>query len=118
MEQYKKIKVIEMSAENFETKSYFNELTLDQARTKFAIDTKMLRTVKINFPSDLKNEDDLWKCDQCTCEDSIRHLKICPFFEDLRENKNLDRDDDLISYFDEIIQIRMNDNKPSLDDIK
>ena len=59
IEEYKKINVMEISSKNFETKSYFSELTLDQARTKFAIDTKMLRTVKSHFPSDKKNEDDL-----------------------------------------------------------
>ena len=114
IEQYKKLDVIELSSENFETKSYFKELTLEQARTKFAIDSKMLMTVKSHFPSDKGNMEELWKCNQCTRVDSIRHLKICPFFADLREDKDLNKDEDLIKYFEEIIQIRINDEQSQL----
>ena len=74
----------------------------------------MLKTVKSFFPSDKQYENDLWKCNQCTRIDSIKHLKICPYFEDLRELRDFKKDEDLISYFEEIIKIRLNDEQTQL----
>ena len=108
MEPYKKLNAKELSKEEFKTKDYFKELNLSMARTKFAIDTSMLKTVKSNFPSDKKNEDDLWQCDQCTRVDSIRHLVRCPFFAELRVDKDLkNNNEDIVEYFQEIIKYRL-----------
>ena len=112
IEPYKKLNVAEISEENFETKPYFREMTLSQARIMFAIDTKMLKTVKSYYPSDQKNEDDLWECDQCSRIDSARHLTRCPFFEELRVDKNLhSNQEDLVEYFQQVINFRINDGQ-------
>ena len=108
IEPYKKLNIIDLTNEEFETKKYMYEMSLSQVRTKFAIDTNMLRTVKSLFPSDQKFSDDLWRCDQCSRIDSIRHLTRCPYFSELRENKNLQsNEEDLVTYFQEVVQIRM-----------
>ena len=108
MEPYKKLNAHDLSQEEFETKEYFKELSLPKARTKFAIDTKVLKTVKTNFSSDAKNEEELWKCDQCTRVDSIRHLIRCPFFADLRVDKDLkNNNEDIVDYFQEIVKYRL-----------
>ena len=108
IEPYKKLNVIDLSKEKFETKPYFYELSLSKARTKFSIDTKMLKTVKSHFPSDKINEEELWKCGQCSRIDSIRHLIRCPFFSELRANKNLHTSiEDMVTYFQEIVTFRL-----------
>ena len=108
IEPYKKMNVCYLSDEKFEMRKYFHELGLEKARTAFAIDTQMLKTVKSIYPSDKRNEDDLWTCDQCTRVDSIRHLTRCPYFTELRENKNLhDNREDIVTYFQEVIEIRL-----------
>ena len=99
-----------MKNENFETKQYFYDLTLEKARIKFALETNMLKGVKINFSSDPKYESDLWQCNFCLRIDSIRHIKICPYFEEQRIDRNLNDDNDLISYFQEVMMIRTQDN--------
>ena len=108
MEPYKKLEVKELQKDEFKAKEYFYELTLSQSQVAFAIDTKMLKTVKSHFPSHKEYEDDLWKCQQCSRTDSIRHLKRCPYFADLRINKNLQSNTtDIVEYFQEVIKIRL-----------
>ena len=108
MEPYKKLNSRELSKEEFKTKDYFHELNLGKARTKFAIDTSMLKTVKSNFASDRKYEDDMWQCEQCSRVDSIRHLIRCPFFAELRVDKDLkNNNEDIVEYFQEIVRYRL-----------
>ena len=108
IEPYKKLNVIDLSKEKFETKPYFFELSLSKARTKFSIDIQMLKTVKSHFPLDKTNEEALWKCGQCSRVDSIRHLMRCPFFSDIRANKNLHTNiEDMVTYFQEIVTYRL-----------
>ena len=91
-------------------KNYFKELTLQEARVKFAIDTKTLRGIKGHFSSDPKNEDQLWTCNFCLRVETLRHIKICPYFEKERQNKDLENVKDLVSYFQEIMKIRMEED--------
>ena len=94
--------------EDFEKKKYFYELNLTQARVMFSLDTKMLRTVKSHFPSDRKNKDDLWECQNCSRIDSIRHLMRCPYFEEIRVGKNLhSNEEDIVEYFQKVVNIRL-----------
>ena len=93
--------------ENFETKQYFFDMTLEKARMKFSIDTNMLKSVKTNFSSERKYEDKLWQCNFCLRIDSTRHIRNCPFFEEQRADKNFNNDYDLILYFQEVMTIQM-----------
>ena len=108
IEPYKKLNYAQLSVEDFGTKRYFQEMNLSQARVMFALDTKMLKTVKSHYPSDRKNEEDLWECQHCSRIDSIRHLIRCPFFEDLRIGKNLNsNEEDIVDYFQQIVNLRI-----------
>ena len=108
MEPYKKLNASELGRKEFKMQEYFKELNLSQARTKFAIDTLMLKTIKSHFPSDKKYEEDMWKCEQCTRIDSIRHLIRCPFFADLRADKDLqNNNEDIVEYFQKIVEYRL-----------
>ena len=104
--KYKKIDTKEIAEENFERKTYMTDLRMDQARTKFKIKTKMIKNVKLNYKNDPKNVKALWKCSECALIDSQEHLLWCDGFEMLRKNKDLTRDNDLTSYFQQIMKIR------------
>ena len=111
IKSYKKLNYNELKDEEFKTRSYFEELTLSEAQVAFAIDTKMLNTVKSHFPSNKEFEDQVWACQNCTRVDSIRHLIRCPFFEDLRVDKDLKtNNEDIVKYFREIIKIRLEES--------
>ena len=107
VQKYKKLNYWKLSDEPFEMKQYFHDLTLQDARMKFALDTEMLRGIKAHFSSEPKFEERLWKCDFCLRIESIRHIKICPFFENERKNRDLNDQMDLISYFKDVMKIRM-----------
>ena len=87
-------------------KPYFDKLDLKQARAKFMLESKMIKTVKMHFQSNPDFAKNLWKCWHCQNLDTIIHIKNCYSYRELRENKNLDDDADLVKYFEEVIQLR------------
>ena len=89
-------------------KPYFKNFTLKDARMKFAIDSKMLETVKSNFSSDKEYADKLWQCEAgCGRIDSIRHIEVCPGYEEFRNNRDLEDSSDYVHYFQDVLQFRM-----------
>ena len=60
MRPYKKLDVEVLKTEDFEMKEYFYTMKLNDVRTKFAIDNKMVNTIKSDFPSDPTYFDQLW----------------------------------------------------------
>ena len=66
----------------------------------------MTRLVKMNFPSDAGYKSDLWSCWHCPSIDTQSHIRHCPAYQHLRENKDLDNDQDLVRYFQQVIQMR------------
>ena len=106
MKGLKKVKEGPMIHENFETRQYLKELTLDEARTKFKIRCEMT-DLKFNFKHDKKYSDELWKCDSCqTSIESQQHVLICPAYSELREGKDINNDKDLTSYIKQVMKIR------------
>ena len=67
---------------------------MQAARTKFALGTKMTKTIKLNSKNDPVNKKTLWKCNDCS---SIGHLRI---------DKNLEEDKDLTRYFQQVLILR------------
>ena len=104
--EYKKINLDELKKENFEIKPYMCKLNLQSARTKFAIRTKMTKTVKLNYKNDPSNKNKLWMCDDCSSVDSQEHILWCPAYGHLRLEKNLEDDRDLTRYFQQVLQLR------------
>ena len=103
---YKKISFNELCEESFECKPYFRDLNISMARDKFRLRSKMTRTVKFNFPSVKEYKEDLWSCWHCSCIDSQTHIRVCPAYEEFREGKSLDNDQDLVNYFRQVIKLR------------
>ena len=99
-------KAKEFRNEPFETKSYFTELNLIEARLLFKQRSKMMRYIKMNFANDPVYRKEMWKCNGCSSIDIQSHIMWCPSFESLRENLNLDDNKDLAKYFQEVLKIR------------
>ena len=105
-QNYKKIDYKVMMEEKFEVKPYMKNLHLSEARDKFRLRSFMTRTVKTNFSSDKKYMAELWSCWHCPDIDSQAHIRVCPEYQKLRDNKDLDNDHDLVNYFREVIKMR------------
>ena len=107
METYRKLEESELLAEDFGRQPYLKELNLEGARTKFKYRTKMTQFVKMNYSSDPKYSEDLWRCQSCRTKiDSQNHVLWCPSYANLREGKDLDSDKDLCEYLQEVFRIR------------
>ena len=104
--KYKKISYEELSKEQFELKPYIRQLNMSLARDKFRLRSKMTRTVKFNFPSDKKFKADMWRCWHCPSIDSQAHVRVCPAYHELRHDKDLNNDKDLVLYFRQVIKLR------------
>ena len=100
-------KVKELAAEKFERKDYFNTQNIHQARTMFKARTKML-DFKRNFSHDPKYSKELWRCDSCKSGDleSQSHVLYCTAYKDLRQGKDLNSVEDLVTYFTDVLSIR------------
>jgi hypothetical protein len=99
---YKKIDSEEMAAEKFERKSYMTDLRMDQARMNFKIKTN----IKLNFKNDPKSVKALWKCPECSHLDSQEHVLWCEGYTDLRMSKDLSRDKELTTYYQQVMNMR------------
>ena len=78
----------------------------------------MTPTVRMNFPSDTDFARKLWTCPGCSDEkaeyatvegmrDTQAHILSCPRYEDLREDKDLSSDKDLVGYFRLVMNRRL-----------
>ena len=99
----------QLEKEDFETKPYLKKLNLADARLKFALRTRMTRTVQTNFKGDPKFKSNDWKCQECQVLDTQEHIVRCPTYRSLRNEKDLTNDKDLIDYFRKVIDIRSKD---------
>ena len=114
---YKKINFEHLSEEKFERQSYLTNLNISEARLRFKLKAKMTPTIQMNFPSDAEFASNLWTCSGCTdnamgdkvvgSRDTQQHVMVCPGYADYRENKNLDDDRQLVTYFQQVIKHRL-----------
>ena len=115
---YKKISYDEHLKEDFHLQPYMASLRIEEARLKFELKTGMTPTVRMNFPSDNEFARMLWTCPGCTedntgydkvkgLRDTQAHILICPGYSELREDKDLSTDKDLVGYFRLVIQKRL-----------
>ena len=79
---------------------------MEDVRLKFRLRTKMI-DAKFNFKNKKEYSSDLWVCDSCSSSiESQSHLLWCPAYQNLRENKSLENDQDLINYIKKVLEIR------------
>ena len=101
-----------LAKEDFEIKSYFTKLNVEQARLKFQIRSSMVKTVKMNYSSDPKYSHEMWKCSHCDLIDTQNHIiSTCNAYQHLRVNKNLENDHDLVKFFQEVLKMREDSDK-------
>ena len=82
---------------------YFNDRSIENARTKFKIRTKMLE----NMPGNMhKNVENGLKCDLCPDEMTQNHCVLCPGRMIEREGLDMNDLDDLVIYFSNILDRR------------
>ena len=65
----------------------------------------MVKT-KMNMKNNRNYSMDLWKCDDCRSMDSQSHIVWCPAYAGLREGKDLNCDQDLVTYYQEVMKLR------------
>ena len=106
---YKKLDYSKLSLEKFGTQEYIKKLNIPDARLKFALRSKMTRTVQMNFKSEKRFILNGWKCVSCGHLDTQEHLLSCPGYSFLRDGKKLDQDQDLVIYIRNIIKHRLED---------
>ena len=111
MSTLKKLKKSELMDEEFGTREYLKNLTVSEARNIFKKRSSMMRDVKMNYMSDLKNTASMWLCSSCqTSIDSQAHVLWCPSYQELRAGKDLANDKDLAKYLHDVLKIRNNLN--------
>ena len=97
-----------MAKEDFEKKEYLAKMTLEKARIKFKLRSKML---DVKFKYSAKHEKELWLCDSCCSSiETHSHLLFCPAYSTLREGKDLLNDNYLIEYVQKVMNVRTNMN--------
>ena len=85
-------------------KDYVKNMNILDARTFFASQAKMIRTVQMNFKQ--LNAGSHYKC-TCKEEDNHEHLTSCDSYNHLREGLDLEgRDLDLVRHYQLVIKER------------
>ena len=103
MSSYRKLDNSELLLEDFGRQPYLKQLNLTDSRTK----TKMTQYVKMNYSSETRYSQDLWRCDSCRSKiDSQNHVLRCSSYASLRKGKDLSSDADLCSYLQKVFEIR------------
>ena len=105
----KKYKKIDYSwDDNLTTRhSYLNGMKVNDARMLFKIRSKMAPTIQMNFPSDKTYAANKWICSACLINlDTQDHVINCEEYSKYREGLNLDEDEDLVKYFQSIVNLR------------
>ena len=112
-----------MSNKKFAKKSHFEELDLENVWMTFKIKSKVVPSVRKNFPGKYKNRS--LSCPSCRKNlspisippaDTQDHLVLeRPTFADLRINKNMRDDKDLAEFFQQIIQYRSDNNEDKIE---
>ena len=65
----------------------------------------MTKTVGKKHPSDKQFASNLWKCWHCPMVDTQSHVRVCLAYEHLREGKDLNKDQDFVRYFCQVIKL-------------
>ena len=112
IKKYKKLDYKECEKETFGRKQYFQNLDLEGVRARFRISSKMVPTIRKNFPRKYQNQ--TFTCQACSnlqeekCLDTQDHvLTACSAYSDLRNEFNLNEDKDLVVFFRNVLERRL-----------
>ena len=117
MKSYKKLKYDDFKDEEFRVQPYLQKLNIPQARIMFKLKSLMTPTVRMNFSSDPKHAANMWTCIRCSSDgdlygfrDTQKHIICCPGYAVLRQDKDLNNDKDLVTYFQQVIKHRQDND--------
>ena len=72
----------------------------------FSLRSLTTPTIKTHQMSNADYANKLWQC-SCGATDTISHIKRCEIFTDIRQNLDIDNNEnDLVKYFQEVIKRR------------
>ena len=94
-----------MKEEKYEQRDYLSKLSLENARMLFRVRTKTVKC-KMNQSSEPQNKNSLWKCSACGYVETQTHILHCPAYQELRDGKSLESDEDLAVYFRDVLKLR------------
>ena len=112
---YKKINHDDLSKHSFRMSDYFTNLDIHLARLQFKLNSLMTPKVASNFHRNPRYKANNYMCVGCslgeggdkeTNLDSEQHILICKSYSRLRENLDLNKQTDLLKYFQLVIQRR------------
>ena len=84
---------------------FFNE-SIENARVIYRFRTQMYEA-KLNFKNKKEYKDEQYLCDSCEREvDQNSHVLFCPSYQELRDGKNLQNDQDLAYYLQKVLAVR------------
>ena len=109
IKRYSKIDAKQLLKEEYKMKSYILALNVPDARLKFALRAKMLRSVKMNFKGVKEYANCNWECDTCNVPDTQEHLFECKAYSNLRNGKDLRNDKEIVDYVRQIVVLRSSD---------
>ena len=99
-----KLEGIDTNEEKFRTQPYLTNLNLEEARTKFKLRSKMLE-VKDNYKGIYKTT--TLNCDSCLSSyETQDHILFCPAYIELRKDKDINSDKDLVNYVRQVMKLK------------
>ena len=105
-ENTRKWTISHLKDQGIHMRKYIKSEDLRGARTLFAYNSKTMFNIKLNQMNHEPFSKVNWTCNECTSVLSSIHIKWCPAYSHLRENLSLERDEDLILYLQQVIQLR------------
>ena len=111
MKKYKKIDHEAKSDDEFELKTYFKSMKLEEARMRFSIECQMVPFIKFNFMNEKAYAETCWSCDFCFKKgfyypDSMSHVLVCDQYKFLRNTLDIREELDQVKYFISIVKLR------------
>ena len=108
MESYKKIHRNDFEDSVHKVQPYLKDLNVAEARFRFKIRSCMTPTIRMNFQNDEDFSKKLWMCPGCNNRlDTQAHVMTCPAYSQLREDRDLSKDKDLVAYFSDVVRLRL-----------
>ena len=99
-------KLVDLRNEPYGLKDYLKTNNIKSARVLFAEKSKML-DAKLNYKNDQRYKMQVWKCESCGDLEDQPHLMICSVYQHIRSSLDLDKPNDLLKYFNEVMKIRI-----------
>ena len=107
MKGYSKLRDGPMFEEDFGMKDYVKNMKVEDARVNFSLRSKMV-AAKFNYRNDPKYSAELWRCSSCMSGhiESQSHLLYCDAYADLRADKDINNNSDLVEYIKNVLTVR------------